>query len=184
MHSAYSLPSFLFWGSQRRCTAGRSSIIGPLLLCLTLHNLISELTSELILGYLGDITFWGSLSDVSRDVQFLEQASKQLGLKLNHAKTEIITNDPSDKLLLFPNAQFIDPSNATLLGSPIGDINSVTAAISKKTGLLSLMGERLQHIFPHGCNPPTPQCIFHPKASVPAADIILFSLNHTPMLAL
>ena len=50
-------------------------------------------------------------------------------------------------LLLLPNAQFIDPCDATLLGSPIGDISSINASISKKTGLLSLMGERLQHIF-------------------------------------
>ena len=52
-------------------------------------------------------------------------------------------------LLLFPKAQFIDPRDATLLGSPIDDISSITASISKKTGLLSLMGERLQHIFLH-----------------------------------
>ena len=115
------------------------------------HNLISELTSELVLGYLDDATFGGSLSDVSRDVQLFEQASKQLGLTLNHAKTEIITNDPhhfhSDMLLLLPNAQFIDPRDATLLGSTIGDISSINASISKKTGLLILMGERLQHTF-------------------------------------
>ena len=82
----------------------------------------------------------GSLADVSRDVQLFEQASKQRGLKLKHVKTEIITNDPSihsDMLLLLPNTQFIDPRDATLLGSPIGDINFINATISKKTGLLN-----------------------------------------------
>ena len=155
VHSAYSSPSSLFWGDKIILSAEgvqQGDPLGPLLFCLTLHNLISELTSELILGYLDDVTFGGSLADVSRDVQNFELAAKQLGLKLNHTKTEVITNDPSvrsDMLLLFPNAQSIDPRDATLLGSPIGDISSITAAISKKRGILSLMGERLQHIFSH-----------------------------------
>ena len=106
VHSAYSSPSSLFWGDKiitdisRRCTAcctpsadiskqrqgpedlpaGRSS--GP---CLCLHNLISELTSELKLGYLDDLTLGGSLNDISHDAKHFELAAEQLGLKLNHA---------------------------------------------------------------------------------------------------
>ena len=125
VYSAYSSSSSLFWGDKIILSAGvqHGDPLDPLLFCLTLHNLISELTAELILGYLDDVTFGGSLADVSRDVQLFEQASKQLGLKLNHAKTEVITNDPSiissDMLLLLPNAQFLDPRDATLLGSPM-----------------------------------------------------------------
>ena len=107
VHSAYSSPSSLFWGDKIILSAEgvqQGDPLGPLLFCLTLHNLISELTSELILGYLDDVTFGGSLADVSRDVQLFEQAAKQLGLKLNHTKTEVITNDPSVRsdMLLFP----------------------------------------------------------------------------------
>ena len=42
-----------------------------------------------------------------------------------------------------------DPSCASLLGSPIGDENSISDAISRKTSLLQTMGERLQHISAH-----------------------------------
>ena len=76
----------------------------------------------------------------------------QLGLKLNHAKTVIITNDSSvqfNLLLLFPNAHFIKPSYAPLLGSPIDNVTSIITAIFKKTQLPSLMGEVFQHIFEH-----------------------------------
>ena len=114
VHSAYSSSSSLFRGDNIILSAEgvqQGDPLGPLLFCLTLHNLISEQTSELILGYLDDVTFGGSLSDVSHDVQLFEQASKQLGLKLNHAKTEVITNDPSIRpvmLLFLPSVQFID----------------------------------------------------------------------------
>ena len=42
-------------------------------------------------------------------------------------------------------------------------ICSITTSISKKTRLLSLMGERLQHIFSTQCNRSSPQCFCHPK---------------------
>ena len=137
VHSAYSSPSSLFWGDKVILSAEgvqQGDPLGPLLFCLTLHDLISELNSELVLGYLDDVTFGGSLADVSRDVKHFEQAAEQLGLKLNHEKMKVITNDlyvRSEMLLLFPNAQFIDPCDATLLGCPIGDVNSITASISK-----------------------------------------------------
>lgn len=35
------------------------------------------------------------MADVSRDVEFFEGGAVQLGLKFNHAKAEIITNDSS-----------------------------------------------------------------------------------------
>ena len=43
----------------------------------------------------------------------------------------------------------VDPSYTSLLGSPIGDENSISDAISRKTSLLQTMGELLQHISAH-----------------------------------
>ena len=43
----------------------------------------------------------------------------------------------------------IDPTSASLLGSPIGDAGSTSDAISRKTQLLRTMGERLQYISAH-----------------------------------
>ena len=60
VRSAYSSSSSLFWGDKIILSAEsvqQGDPLGPLLFCLTLHNLISELTSELILGYLDDVTF-------------------------------------------------------------------------------------------------------------------------------
>ena len=57
----HSLLIFIFpiLGRQDHLVSRRCIALGPLLFCLTLHSLISELTSELVLGYLDDVTFGG-----------------------------------------------------------------------------------------------------------------------------
>ena len=62
--------------------------------------------------------------------------ANSLGLTLNVLKSEIITgSSPShDCLLTFlPGAKLVDPSQTSLLGSPIGDVNCVSSAIEEKT---------------------------------------------------
>ena len=48
-----------------------------------------------------------------------------------------------------PGASVIASSDACLLGSPIGDIESVSSSIAEKIRLLGVMGERLQHLDAH-----------------------------------
>ena len=48
-----------------------------------------------------------------------------------------------------PGASVISSSDACLLGSPIGDIESVSSSIAEKIRLLGVMGERLQHLDAH-----------------------------------
>ena len=75
-----------------------------------------------------------------------------MGLELNEGKSEVLCADPviRDSVLnVFQGAKVVDLSCASLLGSPIGDENSISDAISRKTSLLQTMGERLQHISVH-----------------------------------
>ena len=72
-------------------------------------------------------------------------------LELNKGKSEVLCADPviRDSVLnVFEGAKVVDPSCASLLllGSPIGDENSISDAISRKTSLLQTMGERLKLI--------------------------------------
>ena len=59
-------------------------------------------------------------------------------------KTEIVCcpdTDIKDSLLLsLPGAQAVDPTKATLLGSPIGDESSILDTLHDKTNLLKRMG--------------------------------------------
>ena len=60
----------------------------------------------------------------------------KLGLQLNHAKSEIISNDHravTSLLEAVPDLCPVRPERATLLGSPTGGEEGVDKSISKKT---------------------------------------------------
>ena len=97
--------------------------LGPLLFCLTIHELTIQLESDLCMFYLDDRTLGGSPDEVLRDLRLLEQGAAELGLTLNHEKPEVISyNSASRKALLTatPDLCVTNPDCATLLGSPLG----------------------------------------------------------------
>ena len=150
--SAYSEPSSLFSGdisllSSEGVQLGNT--LGPLPLCLTIHKLVSQLGCELFLFYLDNGTLGGNSEQVFQDLRLVEQGGKELGLSLNHEKSEVISIDPTttDTLLTTaPNLQPTDPSSATLLGSPLGVIKGIGATIREKMESLRTMGGRLKFL--------------------------------------
>ena len=155
VHASYSSPSSLFWWDKIIQSAEgvqQGDPLGPLLFCLTIHPLVSQLKSELCLWYLDDTTIGGPAEDVKHDLEVIVCEGAALGLHLNERKSEVICDDLAARdsiLLSIPEAQTIDPESACLLGSPIGDIRSISDAISGKTKLLRTMGDRLQHVSAH-----------------------------------
>ena len=68
VHSAYSILSvLLFYDTELVSAEGvqQGDPIGPLLFCLTIHNLVTELRSEFTIFYLDDGTIGGDLYDIS-----------------------------------------------------------------------------------------------------------------------
>ena len=68
--SAYGLPSSLFFSEvviQSSEGVQQGNPLGPLLFCLTTHNMVQQLHSELNLFYLDDGTRGGSLNEVLVD---------------------------------------------------------------------------------------------------------------------
>ena len=132
IHSVYSSPSLLFWGDkiiQSSEGVQQGDPLGSLLFCLSIHHVVCHLKSELCIGYIDDITVGGTLEDVQHDVAFIEREAGELGLVLNHKKSEIITNDPSSRssvLSQMPDALVVEPQSATLLGSPLGNVESIS----------------------------------------------------------
>ena len=125
--------------------------MGPLLFCLTIFSLGQRLTSVLSILYLDDISIGDPCDNITEDLEAIMEASS-LGLALNTQKSEIITDSPSSRnclLTVLPGAQTVDPSQASLLGSPIGDANCVTSAIQVKTATLQSMCERLNLLSAH-----------------------------------
>ena len=87
--SAYCTPSSLFCGDhilQSEEGVQQGDPLGPLLFCLTIHPLVSQLRSEFKVFYLDDGTLGGSVECVLRDLQQLEIVAAELGLQLNHQK--------------------------------------------------------------------------------------------------
>lgn len=152
VHSAYSSPSSLFWGDrilQSMEGVQQGDPLGPLLFCLSIYRIQSRLQSELRLLYLDDITIGGSLEQIEHDLQIIEEESQELGLVVNQRKSEIICSDPqtcTSLSCLSPGAKPVAPSAATLLGSSVGDLFSISSTINEKTVLLKTMGLRLQHL--------------------------------------
>ncbi len=155
VHSSYSSSSSLFWSDKTiQSTEGvqQGDPLGPLLFCLTIHPLMSQLKSELCVWYLDDGTIEGAAEDVKHDLEVVVREGAALDLHLNERKSEVICVDPAarDSILhSIPGAQVIDPASASLLGSPIGVTSSTSDAISEKTQLLCTVGERLQHVSAH-----------------------------------
>ena len=85
----------------------------------------------------------GALRDVAHDLKAQKLAAGDLGLQLNHFKSEIICRDHSTKtvmLRVFPDLSPVSPQQAILLGSPIGGEEGVNKSISEKTWALDIIG--------------------------------------------
>ena len=57
---------------------------------MTIHQLLVSLKSELKIFYLDDGTIGGPLEDVVADFKRIEQVSDDLGLAIDHSKSEVI----------------------------------------------------------------------------------------------
>ena len=166
VHSAYSSPSLLFWGDKLLQSAKgvqQGDPLGPLLFCLTINHLVLQMRSEFCAWYLDDGTLGGSFDDVLDDLQVVEEKAAELGLRLNRQKSDVICRDPPTLNLILsrapptlnlilsraPDLMVTSPDKATLLGAPLGDVDSISEAILEKTMKLQIMGNRLQYLHAH-----------------------------------
>ena len=153
VHSAYSTESVLLWGKVEITSAEgiqQGDPIGPLLFCLSIHDLDSSLKSEYKVFYLDDGTIGGTLGDISADLAYIETEGKQLGLRLNKAKSELICNDSSyaQGMHMLSTLQYVNPDQAVLLGSPSGT-TSLKKVMNCQISKLEFIGERLHHLHAH-----------------------------------
>ena len=74
VHAPYSTPSFLFFGDcimQSAEGVQQGDPLGPLLFCLAIHDVVSNLRSEFTAFYLDDGTLDGSLEDIKADLAYI-----------------------------------------------------------------------------------------------------------------
>src|SRR3984893_17293782 len=87
---SYSCPSslkFREWTIQSQEGVQQRDPLGPMLFCLTIHPLLSSLSSILTKGFLDDITLGGSEASVASDMQTIIEGGQELGI----SKCELIS---------------------------------------------------------------------------------------------
>lgn len=149
-HLAYAEPTSLRFGSftvQSQEGAQQGDPLGPLLFCLPLQSILTQLESPLTFGYLDDLTLGGPPDGVVADIDLIESGCAHLGLNLNRSKCELIVDDLK---VINENTlkQFIrvSPSSATLLGAPLSSAESLASTLDICVTDLGNALEKLQLI--------------------------------------
>jgi len=153
---AYGDFSYLFFRgskvlSQEGCQQGDP--LGPLLFSLTVHPILESLRSDLILGYLDDLTLGGSLPIVKSDYSIIHRMSSELGLNLNEAKCECVVDSlsvsPETSHDAFPGFMLVDPVDTELLGAPLFLGSHLDEILAKKVESLKIASSRLSRLKAH-----------------------------------
>ena len=182
-YSTYRLPSLLFYGEFSIPSAEgvqQGDPLGPLLFCLTIHELVTSLKSEFNVFFLDDGTLGGPFEDVQACL--LENHARNFNLFLNHDKSEIICNDEptrSSMLSLSPSLSIVEPSRATLLGAPIGGLESLNQFWRTKIGKLETLGNRLEQLQSHDAICLLQHALAIPKVLYCFAVLACFHLQHS-----
>jgi hypothetical protein len=149
---SYSENSILKFGdyelsSEEGCQQGDP--LGPLLFCATIHPMLQSLSSNLIIGYLDDITLGGPENVVASDVDFIMNTGIGDGLYLNVDKCEQITK--GEAAVTTPICDFIhyNTTKATLLGAPLSIGPGMDEILQKKLVELKKAASRLKLITSH-----------------------------------
>ena len=93
----------------------------------------------------------GVIEDILHDLEVIKEADL-LGLTRNNSKSEIICHDAitwGTIIASLPGAQVIHLEKASLLGSPLGQVNSISTSIEEKRQFLKIMGDRFQLLSAH-----------------------------------
>ena len=146
--------SALLWGGHQLLSSEgiqQGDPLGPMLFCLTTHELVSSLRSEFKAFYLDDGTMGGDIEALTLDLTKIREQGQALGLSLNMSESELISHDQSAVEVMtssFPGLSATDPQDAILLGSPLGS-NSMIASLDNQINQLRVVGERLCHLQVH-----------------------------------
>ena len=187
VYSSYASPSLLFWSDKIINSAEgvqQGDPLGSLLFCLTIHSLVSHLSSEFCVWYLdpGWWHYWRFRWSCVWRPQVDYPWGCCTGLIVEWAKIWTIYIDfftsLSSVVSCISSAQLTQSMDATLLGSPFGETSSISFILSNKIQLLQAMGERLQYFFCSGCTPLAQKFFFYSQSFVCFENCSGFLVSH------
>ena len=176
--SAYGSPSSLSFGKDIIWSSEgvqHGDPIGPLLFCLTIHDMVQQLCSELNVFFLDDGTLGGSLEEVLLDLDKVQRAAGELGLQLNCKKSEMICEDTTTRnavLRAVPGICETDRDQATIFGSPVGNVSSTQKVIQVKSRSLGALESRFQYLHTQDAF-----CLLRRALTIPK---VLYTLRSSP----
>ena len=68
----------------------QGDLLGPLLFRLSIHPDLLRLQSELVDGFMDDLTLGGPTDKVAADIDYIRDREQRTGLRINASKSEII----------------------------------------------------------------------------------------------
>jgi hypothetical protein len=129
--------------------AQQGDFLGPLLFCLTIHPILLSFSSELMIGYMDDITLGGDEESLVRDLQEVRIQGAAMGLRFNVKKYEFISHTATLSDSMFSEFIHLKPNEATLLGAPINTGQAMDDALSGRCADLTLAIDKLQLLAAH-----------------------------------
>ena len=120
--------------------------LSPLLVCLTIHPVLSDIQSDFVSGYLDDIAISGATKTVADDVRRLKNQAKVIGLQMNKNKCGIIGLSPLNQENWQSNEFcFLETPccKASLLGAPITAGENIDSFLALKRTELEILLNRL-----------------------------------------
>jgi len=166
---AYGATSTLRFGDftiPSACGVHQGDPLGPLLFALAVRNISHQALSDLNIWYLDDATIGGPAGQVAAEIERISREAALIGLSLNFAKCEAISN--SDIFLahlqtVLPGCRTITPSQCDLLGAAIGEA-AVSSSLTKRAGQLRQNAARLADVERHDALALLRVSLGHPKA--------------------
>ena len=126
--------------------------LGPLLFCASIMSLVKRVKSQCNIWYMDDGTLGGEVETLLEDFRMLTLEGKNLGLVVNIAKCEVITDDEEvlQKIRdIAPSIQHVSTASAMLLGAPIGGNKSINDVLTDKLHKLHRLSSRLRLLNAH-----------------------------------
>ena len=151
-HLSYSQPTKLRYGSRSISSeegTQQGDPLGPLLFCITIQPLLLMLRSELVVGYIDDITIGGHISTVDEDVTIIKRNGPSLGLHLNITKCELISSVMPVQPQPLNEFIAVSPPDASLLGAPFFHGALQDAALNKKLEEFKRLSSNIKLINAH-----------------------------------
>lgn len=153
----YSTKSYLCYGNNIILSeegVQQGDPLGPLLFCIMIQPIITNVQSKMNEWYLDDGSIGDSIDTVINDIKKIKTLSDEVGLQLNPSKCEVLRIKPlSDKEFeklneIIPGIVVPSTEEFCLLGAPL-TVDAIPPAIAVKTKKIALLISRLDGLPAH-----------------------------------